>query len=263
MNFHQLLKTAINASIEGGCSIMEVYASDFSVEHKDDKSPLTLADKNCNEVIESFLTKTNIPILSEEGAKITYVDRKDWKYSWLIDPLDGTKEFVKRNGEFTVNIALIHNGNPIMGVIYVPVKEALYFAMKGLGSYKVSLNSVIENLETLISSSDKLPINYKRKNYVIVGSRSHMSAETDAFFEQKKKEYGNVEIMAVGSSLKLCMVAEGKADAYPRYGPTMEWDTGAGHAIAKYAGFSVKQYNSSEDVVYNKENLLNPWFLVN
>ena len=263
MNFHQLLKTAINTSIEGGHAIMEVYASDFAVEHKDDKSPLTLADKNCNEVIESFLTKTNIPILSEEGAKIIYADRKDWQYSWLVDPLDGTKEFVKRNGEFTVNIALIHNGNPIMGVIYVPVKEELYFAMEGLGSFKVNINSVIENLEILISSSDILPINHKRENYVIVGSRSHMSAETEAFFEQKKKEHGNVEVMAVGSSLKLCMVAEGKADAYPRYAPTMEWDTGAGHAIAKYAGFSVKQYNSSEDVVYNKENLLNPWFLVN
>jgi len=263
MNFHQLLKTAINASIEGGHAIMEVYASDFAVEHKDDKSPLTLADKNCNEIIENILINTNIPILSEEGAKTTYEKRKDWKYSWLVDPLDGTKEFVKRNGEFTVNIALIHNGNPIMGVIYVPVKEELYFAMKGIGSYKVSLNSGIENLETLIASSDKLPINHKRANYVIVGSRSHMSAETEVFFEQKKKEHGNVEIMAVGSSLKLCMVAEGKADAYPRYAPTMEWDTGAGHAIVKYAGFSVKQYNSSEDVVYNKENLLNPWFLVN
>jgi 3'(2'), 5'-bisphosphate nucleotidase len=233
------------------------------VEHKDDKSPLTLADKNCNEVIEQHLKETGIPFLSEEGAKIPFSERKDWQYSWLVDPLDGTKEFVKRNGEFTVNIALIHNGNPIMGVIYVPVKEELYFAMEGLGSYKVSVNSVIENLETLIVSSDILPINHKRANYVIVGSRSHMSVETEAFFEQKKKEHENVEVMAVGSSLKLCMVAEGKADAYPRYAPTMEWDTGAGHAIVKYAGFSVKQYNSSEDVVYNKENLLNPWFLVN
>ena len=262
MNFHQLLKTAINASIEGGHAIMEVYASDFAVEHKDDKSPLTLADKNCNEVIESFLTKTNMPILSEEGAKTTYEKRKDWEYSWLVDPLDGTKEFVKRNGEFTVNIALIHNGNPIMGVIYVPVKKELYFAMEGLGSYKVSLNSVIENLETLIELSNSLPIDYKRENYVIVGSRSHMSAETEVFFDEMKKKHGDVKVLAVGSSLKLCMVAEGKADAYPRYAPTMEWDTGAGHAIAKYAGFSVKQYNSNEDVIYNKEDLLNPWFLV-
>jgi 3'(2'), 5'-bisphosphate nucleotidase len=263
MNFNELLVKAINASIEGGHAIMEVYASDFSVEHKDDKSPLTLADKNCNEVIESHLKGTEIPFLSEEGANITYEDRKDWEYSWLVDPLDGTKEFVKRNGEFTVNIALIHNGSPIMGVIYVPVKEELYFAMEGIGSYKVSQNSVIDDLKELISSSDKLPINYNRENYVIVGSRSHMSAETEVFFDEKKKEHGNIEVMAVGSSLKLCMVAEGKADAYPRYAPTMEWDTGAGHAIAKFAGFSVKQYNSSDDVIYNKENLLNPWFLVN
>ena len=262
MNFHQLLKTAINASIEGGHAIMEVYASDFAVEHKDDKSPLTLADKNCNEVIESFLTKTNIPILSEEGAEISYEDRKNWKYSWLVDPLDGTKEFVKRNGEFTVNIALIHNGTPIMGVIYVPVKEELYFALEGLGAYKMSRNTIIDNLEDLITKSDKLPINYNRDNYVIVGSRSHMSAETEVFFEEMKKAHGQVEVIAVGSSLKLCMVAEGKADAYPRYAPTMEWDIGAGHAIAKYAGFSVKQYNSPEDIVYNKEDLLNPWFLV-
>ena len=262
MNFNELLKKAINASVEGGHAIMEVYASEFAVEHKDDKSPLTLADKNCNEVIEAHLNETDIPFLSEEGAEITYDDRKNWEYSWLVDPLDGTKEFVKRNGEFTVNIALIHNGNPIMGIIYVPVKEELYFAMEGLGSYKVNINSVIDDLEELISTSDKLPINYDRDNYVIVGSRSHMSAETEVFFDEMKKEHGSVEVMAVGSSLKLCMVAEGKADAYPRYAPTMEWDTGAGHAIAKYAGFSVKQYNSQKDVIYNKENLLNPWLLV-
>ena len=262
MNFKELLKIAINASIKGGHAIMDVYESDFSVEHKEDNSPLTLADKNCNEVIENILINTNIPILSEEGAKITYDTRKDWEYSWLVDPLDGTKEFVKRNGEFTVNIALIYNGNPIMGVIYVPVQEELYFAMEGLGSYKIKINSIINNLDNLIIEAEKLPIDYKRKNYVIVGSRSHMSEETEVFFEVMKKKYGNVEVMAVGSSLKLCMVAEGKADAYPRYAPTMEWDTGAGHAIVKYAGFSVTQYNSSDHVVYNKEDLLNPWFLV-
>tara|TARA_B100001964_G_scaffold221722_1_gene266016 strand:- start:18 stop:848 length:831 start_codon:yes stop_codon:yes gene_type:complete len=262
MNFEELLKTAINASIKGGHAIMEVYASDFAVEHKQDNSPLTLADKNCNAVIEFDLEKTNIPILSEEGAKTSFLERKNWEYSWLVDPLDGTKEFVKRNGEFTVNIALIHNGSPIMGVIYVPVKEELYFALEELGSYKIFRNSIINDLDNLRSQANKLPIDYNRDNYVVVGSRSHMSTETEAFFEEKRKEHGNVEVMAVGSSLKLCMVAEGKADTYPRYAPTMEWDTGAGHAIAKYAGFSVKQYNSSEDVIYNKEDLLNPWFLV-
>ena len=263
MNFNELLVKAINASIEGGHAIMDVYASDFSIENKNDKSPLTLADKNCNEVIERHLSSTGIPFLSEEGTQITYSERKDWKYYWLVDPLDGTKEFIKRNGEFTVNIALIHKGNPIMGVIYVPVKEELYFAMQGLGSYKVSVNSVIENIESLVLLSDSLPIDYKRRNYVILGSRSHMSAETEVFFDEMKKKYGDVKVLSVGSSLKICMVAEGKADAYPRYSPTMEWDTGAGHAIAKYAGFSVKKYNSTEDVIYNKENLLNPWFLVN
>jgi len=259
---NELLLKAINASIKGGHAIMDVYASDFAVEHKDDKSPLTLADKNCNEVIENHLSGTDIPFLSEEGAAITYSERKDWEYSWLVDPLDGTKEFVKRNGEFTVNIALIHNGNPIMGVIYVPVKEELYFAMEGLGSYKLSVNSVINDLETLISLSDSLPIDYKRENFVIVGSRSHMSAETEVFFDEMKKKHENVKVLAIGSSLKLCMVAEGKADAYPRYAPTMEWDTGAGHAIAKYAGFSVAQYNTKKEMIYNKKYLLNPWFLV-
>jgi len=262
MNFKELLVKAINASIEGGHAIMDVYVSDFAVEHKDDKSPLTLADKNCNEVIETHLLSTGIPFLSEEGAKISFEERKNWEYFWLVDPLDGTKEFVKRNGEFTVNIALIHNGNPILGVIYVPVKEELYFALDGLGSYKAGQNLTIDNLENLILNSNKLPVDYNRDNYVVVGSRSHMSTETEAFFEEKKKEHGDVEVMTVGSSLKLCMVAEGKADAYPRYAPTMEWDTGAGHAIAKYAGFSVKQYNTIDDIIYNKEYLLNPWFLV-
>ena len=263
MNFNELLKTAINASIEGGHAIMKVYASEFSVEHKEDKSPLTLADKNCNEVIESFLKNTNIPILSEEGAKIPYSVRKDWEYSWLVDPLDGTKEFIKRNGEFTVNIALIHEGNPVMGVIYVPVKEDLYFALDGVGSYKKSsCIDTIDDLENLISVSCSLPIKSERDSYVVVGSRSHMSEETEAFFDQKKIDYGNVEVMAVGSSLKLCMVAEGKADAYPRYAATMEWDTGAGDAICRMAGFQVLQYNSDKPVEYNKEDLLNPWFLV-
>lgn len=263
MNFNELLKTAINASIEGGHAIMKVYDSEFSVEHKDDKSPLTLADKNCNEVIESFLKNTNIPILSEEGAKIPYSERKDWEYSWLVDPLDGTKEFIKRNGEFTVNIALINEGNPVLGVIYVPVKEDLYFALDGMGSYKKSsCVDTIDDLENLISVSCSLPIKSQRDSYVVVGSRSHMSKETEAFFDQKKIDYRNVEVMAVGSSLKLCMVAEGKADTYPRYGPTMEWDTGAGDAICRMAGFQVLQYNSDKPVEYNKEDLLNPWFLV-
>lgn len=262
MNFEELLKIAINAAINGGHAIMEVYASDFAIEHKEDKSPLTLADKKCNAIIEQDLKKTNIPILSEEGSHTPFSERKKWQYSWLVDPLDGTKEFIKRNGEFTVNIALIRNGYPMMGVIYVPVKEELYFAMEGLGSFKSNRNTVIQDVQSIIAQAKKLPIAQKRENYVVVGSRSHMSPETEEFFSAMKDQHGNIEILSVGSSLKLCMVAEGKADAYPRYAPTMEWDTGAGHAIAKFAGFAVTQYNSDQEVIYNKENLLNPWFLV-
>ena len=150
-----------------------------------------------------------------------------------------------------------------MGIIYVPVTKHLYFGMHKLGSYKhLNINKEIKDIDDLISSAIELPIDSTRDTYTMVGSRSHMSAETEEFFEEKRKEHGDVEVIAVGSSLKLCMVAEGKADVYPRYAPTMEWDTAAGHAIAKYAGFSVIQYNKNEEVVYNKENLLNPWFLV-
>ena len=262
MDFNELLKIAIDASIAGGRAIMDVYASNFEVEKKEDETPITLADKNCNAIIEDFLLKTNIPILSEEGAKTAYSERKDWECFWLVDPLDGTKEFIKRNGEFTVNIAMIHNSTPTIGVIYVPATQELYFAMENLGSFKSSRNLPIDNLDSLIEESDKLPIDYKRDKYIIVGSRSHMSVETEEFFEEKMQEYGNVEVMGVGSSLKLCMVAEGKADAYPRYAPTMEWDIAAGHAIAKFAGFSVVQYHTTKEIVYNKEDLLNPWFLV-
>ena len=173
----------------------------------------------------------------------------------MVDPLDGTKEFIKRNGEFTVNIALIENGIPVIGVIYVPVKDILYVGSEE-GAFKY------EAYSSGGSRKEILPLPKGNRSYTVVGSRSHMSPETEAFFEEKKKEYGEVEVMAVGSSLKLCMVAEGKADAYPRYAPTMEWDTGAGHAIALAAGFNVTKYNTTEPLAYNKEDLLNPWFLV-
>jgi 3'(2'), 5'-bisphosphate nucleotidase len=262
MDLSSLLVKAINSSIKGGDAIMNIYKSDFTVEHKSDNSPLTLADKNCHSEIIQGLESTKLPVLSEEGIHTSYEERKKWKYFWLVDPLDGTKEFVKRNGEFTVNIALIYNQIPILGVVYVPVKQELYFANKDIGSYKIKINNSIDDLNQIINKAKKLPIDYKRNNCVIVGSRSHMTEETKLFFDEMEKQYGSVEILSIGSSLKLCMVAEGKADLYPRYAPTMEWDTGAGHAIVRYAGFSVNQYNSDAEVIYNKKNLLNPWFLV-
>lgn len=251
----ELLNIAVEAAVAAGAEIMEVYESEFAVEHKEDKSPLTLADQKGHLKIMSFLENTDYPVLSEEGKHLPYEERKEWGRFWLVDPLDGTKEFIKRNGEFTVNIALIENGTPIMGVIYVPVKDVLYVGSSE-GAYK------IETYAAGGREQISLPIPKDDRPYTVVGSRSHMSAETEAFFEEKKQEHGEVEVMAVGSSLKLCMVAEGKADAYPRYAPTMEWDTGAGHAIALAAGFEVLKYNSEERLSYNKEDLLNPWFLV-
>ena len=262
INLNNLLKIAINASINGGAAIMEIYDTFFEVEFKEDQSPLTIADKNCNLIIEKHLRRTGIPILSEEGSKTPFSIRKKWEYYWLVDPLDGTKEFIKRNGEFTVNIALICNGDPILGVIYVPVKNQLYFANEELGSFKSDIKSVISDLDNLILQSNKLPINYNRNNFIVVGSRSHMSKETKDFINTKKRENKNVELYSIGSSLKICMVAEGKADVYPRYAPTMEWDTAAGHAIAKMAGFRIRKYGTDQEIKYNKRNLLNPWFLV-
>ena len=263
MNLKKMLSYAIKASISGGKEIMKIYDSDYQISHKLDNSPLTIADKKCHEVIEDILLETNIPLLSEEGQDISYEKRKSWLNYWLIDPLDGTKEFIKKNGEFTVNVALIKDGVPIIGVVYVPVSCELFFAMSEIGSFKSNCtdNSNFD-LENLISDSIKLPISKNRNKFIVVGSRSHMSKETELYIEEMKKLHGIVEILSRGSSLKICMIAEGKADVYPRYAPTMEWDTAAGHAIAKYAGFDVLQFKTEKEVTYNKKNLLNPWFIV-
>lgn len=256
----------IAVSMKAGEQIMEVYHSEFAVENKEDQSPLTLADKKSHEVIASELSRLfpEIPVLSEEGQHLPYEERKGWEYLWVVDPLDGTKEFVKRNGEFTVNIALVHKGYPVLGVIYAPVLRTLYFAKEGTGSFK------IEGIETisfqdeaeLIAKAEKLSSIELNKEIAAVASRSHMSPETEEYIAEIKKKYGNVTITSAGSSLKLCLVAEGKADVYPRFAPTMEWDTAAGQAIVEQAGGKVIQTDSKERLSYNKENLLNPWFIV-
>tara|TARA_B100002019_G_scaffold189375_1_gene163634 strand:- start:494 stop:1294 length:801 start_codon:yes stop_codon:yes gene_type:complete len=258
------LLSAIKASLEAGKKILEVYHSDnFELEFKNDSSPLTKADLLSNTAILNVLNEENsIPILSEEGKKIDYNTRKKWKKIWIIDPLDGTKEFVKRNDEFTVNIALVENQIPVLGVIYVPVTRDLYFSEKKIGSYKINMSNFSNNFDKLIESSTKLPIDYDNKSYTIVASRSHMSNETEQFIKDKKKKYENIELISRGSSLKLCMVAEGKAKCYPRYAPTMEWDTAAGHAICLNAGFNVIDYKTKKPMIYNRENLLNNWFIV-
>ena len=257
--------TAVNAAVDGGLAILDVYNNEETqVEYKDDQSPLTQADTKSNEAIMALLSGTGIPVLSEEGKSIAYDQRQSWDLLWIVDPLDGTKEFIKRNGEFTVNIALVKNGVPVLGVIYVPVSQDLYFGMEGAGSFKVDRvgsYTVVDDFESLKNASTPLPIEEKR-SFTVVGSRSHMNEETSSFIKSLEAEHGEADIMSRGSSLKICMVAEGKADVYPRFAPTMEWDTAAGHAIAKHAGFEMFLHDKDEPLRYNKEDLLNPWFIV-
>ncbi len=258
----KLVKIAAEASIYAGEEILKVYESDdFQIVSKADNSPLTLADKNAHNKIMSYLKKTEIPVLSEEGQHLPYKERKKWSCFWLVDPLDGTKEFIKRNGEFTVNIALIKKQIPVAGVIYVPVTKTLYFADIESGAFKIDEipSTEYENMTELMKYAHKLPLPKKNRPYTVVGSRSHMNDETKTYFNKLKKEYGDIEIISRGSSLKLCMIAEGKADIYPRFGPTMEWDTAAGHAIVSAAGGTVTKINDTL-LLYNKKNLLNPFF---
>jgi 3'(2'), 5'-bisphosphate nucleotidase len=259
-----LIETALKAAYHGGLEINKVYDSEFAIEHKEDKSPLTLADKNAHIAIKKILDDTGLPQLSEEGKTIEFSDRSSWQSFWMIDPLDGTKEFIKRNGEFTVNIALIENGAPIAGVIYVSVKKVLYFGIVGWGAYKIeNYNGESFSLDALKKGGLKMPHKTTKGKFTVVGSRSHMSPETEKFINELKESYGDIEMVSMGSSLKICLVAEGVADVYPRFAPTMEWDTAAGQAIAEAAGKKVIDYVTQEPMVYNKENLLNNWFLVN
>lgn len=260
------LLISIKAALKAGEEILKIYNSkDFDIKIKSDNSPLTTADKNAHKIIVENLSKTNIPILSEEGKHILYSERSKWKRYWLVDPMDGTKEFIKRNGEFTVNIALIEKDTPVLGVIYVPVTKDLYFGALNIGSYKAinqDLESFVSDMNTLMQVSFKLPFIIDNDHYTVVGSRSHMNQETENFIAKLKNEHGEIDFISKGSSLKICMVAEGLANIYPRFAPTMEWDTGAGHAIALNAGCTVTQADEKTPVVYNKEDLLNPWFIV-
>lgn len=263
------LSIAIRAALAAGQDIMDIYTDpkqDFGIERKADNSPLTLADKAAHRRIADMLKETTLPVLSEEGQHEDYEKRRQWDAFWLVDPLDGTKEFVKRNGEFTVNIALVLEGRPHLGVIYVPVRQELYFADPVLGAYKVEHIARLaddERLPDLLERALRLPLPQPEgRPYTVVASRSHLSMETQMFIDEARKEHPEVETITSGSSLKICLVAEGAADAYPRFAPTMEWDTAAGHAIAACAGRQVYQAGSDQPLVYNKEDLHNPWFLV-
>lgn len=260
-----MFDTAISAAINAGNEILKIYndpSSDFSVEKKADNSPLTIADKASHRIIEELLKTTNLPILSEEGRSIPFEERKNWQQFWMVDPLDGTKEFIKQNGEFTVNIALIENTQPVAGIIYIPVTRTLYFGDVKTGARKLENAEDDVTLNDVINRGHKLPQNIQPRNFTIVGSRSHANAETKTYIENRKQEHQQIDIISKGSSLKICMVAEGLADEYPRFGPTMEWDTAAGHAIANTAGKKLWQTDLKNELTYNKKNLLNPFFIV-
>jgi len=248
----ELLDLAIHAAQKACPAILEVYESgDFQAEAKGDNSPLTLADKKAHNVISSILQSSNLPILSEEGKSIPYDERKNWEYFWMVDPLDGTKEFLKRNGEFTVNIALIHKNKPVLGVVAVPATGDVFYASEGHGAF-------------LKRNGQEIPLprrgstDLSRAGLKVVASRSHMSEETQAFVDKLLTP----TLVSQGSSLKFMLLAEGKADVYPRYAPTMEWDTAAAHAVVNETGLRVFQYEQEAELVYNKPDLLNPWFLV-
>lgn len=256
----------IRAAKEAGAAILEIYEESPHIEvmQKQDDSPLTIADQKANRIINDILAQTPFPIISEENRQIPFPQRQGWEFCWIVDPLDGTKEFIKKNGEFTVNIALCQNGVPIFGVIYVPVTRELYYGEVSSGkAFKSVLGSRHEPTGPLFSEEDRIgPARTPEKELKVVGSRSHMNEETESFISQMQAKYETVEIVSKGSSLKFCLVAEGKADVYPRFAPTMEWDTAAGSAIAEAVGLKVTARDTGKPLRYNKENLLNPYFLV-
>ena len=246
-----LLKIAIHAAEQACKEILEVYNSDdFQAEVKGDNSPLTLADKRAHHKIADLLASTKLPLLSEEGRQIPYDERKDWEYFWMVDPLDGTKEFLKRNGEFTVNIALIHKGKPVLGVVAVPATGEVFSGVVGEGAW-------LKQNGKEIKLDARVPVDLKATGLRVVASRSHMNEETQEFIDNLK----DPGLVSSGSSLKFMLLINGKADVYPRYAPTMEWDTAAAHAVVNSVGVKVFQHNTDTELVYNKENLLNPYFL--
>ena len=266
-NYAIYLYIAIRAALDAGKAIMDIYTdpeSDFGIERKADNSPLTKADKKAHAIISMALSVTPFPVLSEEGKETPFAERSGWDMLWIVDPLDGTKEFIKKNGEFTVNIALVKEGVPVLGVIYVPVRKELYFAADSLGAFKLAEidYGYQPSMDEIKTKAIRLPMPMGHQGVVVVASRSHQTEETTAFIENLRKQGQPVTLISSGSSLKICLVAEGTADVYPRFAPTMEWDTAAGHAIARAAGCEVYHIDGKTPLKYNKEDLHNPWFIV-
>jgi 3'(2'), 5'-bisphosphate nucleotidase len=267
------LRHAIAAVYDAAQATLRLYGGPVAVEQKDDRSPLTAADRASHELILGALSglPEAIPVLSEESRETPYAERRGWTRFWLVDPLDGTKEFLKRNGEFTVNLALVDAGQPVLGVVCAPVLGALYVGVRGLGAFTAVEGEHFRGRAELLAGADRpaaagwqalpRPGAPPPGAVRVVASRSHESDETRAFVEGLAKEHGPAELVSIGSSLKLCLVAEGSADVYPRLAPTMEWDTAAAQAVVEAAGGSVWEYPSGQPLRYNKPSLLNPFFV--
>jgi 3'(2'), 5'-bisphosphate nucleotidase len=259
-----LIITALQTAFRAGKAILEVYSQPFDIEFKSDNSPLTIADKKAHSIISEGLSGTALPLLSEEGAQINYEIRKNWDHFWLIDPLDGTKEFIKKNGDFTVNIALISHQQPAFGVVYAPVPGFIYWGSKS-GSYRLNISLLKgnepEDYQKILTLAEKLPCIVRPEGFIVLGSRSHLNNETESYIKGLQAIHTDLSFVSRGSSLKFCTLAEGGADVYPRFGPTMEWDTAAGQAVAIFAGCTVKQAENGLPVAYNKPSLLNPFFI--
>lgn len=261
------LMAAMEAALTAGEAIMEIYRKPvIKKEIKSDLTPVTEADHAAHRLISDGLQSLGHPILSEEGIRIKYEERKTWKTFWLVDPLDGTKEFIRKNGDFTVNIALIHEKKAIIGVMYVPVLDLMYFADNENGAFRMERFSEewgnTSSMEDLLGAAQSLPLEPESRPYRVVSSRSHINWPTRRYIKKLRKMHAELELVSRGSALKFCLVAEGMADIYPRFGPTWEWDTGAGQAIAEAAGCRVILHDREVALDYNKKRLLNPWFIV-
>ncbi|MDR0969705.1 MAG: 3'(2'),5'-bisphosphate nucleotidase CysQ [Lentimicrobiaceae bacterium] len=261
---NDLLLYALRAAIEAGKTIIDIYQTDFEVAFKNDSSPVTKADIQASILIKKQLSKFQLPFLSEEDNTYSYEKRSKFEFFWLVDPLDGTKEFVKRNDEFTVNIALIEQNKPVLGVVYAPMFDCMYFNFDKHAFRLQKARNIIQNqtVEEIMQSSEKLPLAQKRDRFVVLASRSHKTVEAEQFIQSVVERQPNTEICQLGSSLKMCLLAECSADIYPCFSRTSEWDTAAAHAILNASGGKIRCVeNRNETLRYNKKLLTNPFFI--
>ncbi|MCT4582675.1 MAG: 3'(2'),5'-bisphosphate nucleotidase CysQ [Flavobacteriales bacterium] len=242
---------AIEAAVKAGEEVLKIFHSDYEVYTKKDESPVTTADLVSNQTIQTYLQKTGVPILSEEEDFGSYESRKDLSLLWVVDPLDGTKEFINKEEDFAINIALVTQQLPVFGLIYIPVKKEVYYAIKGKGAF------LLTGAQTV-----SLPLQTERSNYIFVKSRSHPDAKLDAYLKQLRSKHPNLEVKIVGSSVKFCEIAKGHADEYTRFNPTMEWDTAAGQVLMNEIGKQFIDLSTGKEMVYNRKNLKNNGFTV-